>query len=76
MKIFEKVSYDKDADACYIVIKKSKIVQSEPVKSWLILDKDEKWNLVWIEVLSAKKHMSMVEKILLSQESLEKCVLS
>ena len=76
MRIFEKVSYDKDADACYISIKQAKVAKSEMVKDWLVLDKDSKWNLIWIEILSAKKHMAMIERILLSQENLEKCVLS
>ena len=40
MKIFEKVSYDKDADACYILIKKAKVAESQTKNDWLILDKD------------------------------------
>ena len=75
MKIFEKVSYDKDADACYISIKKAKVAESQAKNEWLILDKDSNWNLIWIEILSAKKHMSMIDKILLSQEKLEECIL-
>ncbi|MBQ2600002.1 DUF2283 domain-containing protein [bacterium] len=42
MNIFEKVSYDKDANACYISIKKDSVEISESVKPWLIVDKNKK----------------------------------
>lgn len=74
MNIFEKVSYDVDANACYISIKKDKIADSENVKNWLIVDRNKKGEIVGIEILSAKSHMSIIEKILLSKENIEKCV--
>ena len=76
MNIFERVSYDKDANACYISIKKDKIVVSESVKPWLIVDKNKAGEIIWLEILSANKHMSLIEKLLLSQEKIESCVLS
>ena len=76
MNIFEKVSYDKDANACYISIKKDKIESSESVKPWLIVDKNKHGEIIWLEILSANKHMSLIEKLLLSQEKIESCVLS
>jgi len=76
MRIFEKVSYDKEADACYISVSKNKISKTEMRNERLVLDKDNKWNLIGIEVLNAKSHMKIIEKILLSQWSLEQCVLS
>ncbi len=74
MNIFEKVSYDQEANACYISIKKDKVANSKAVKNWLIIDKNKKWEIIWIEILSAKSHMSLIEKILLSKENIEKCV--
>jgi len=76
MNIFEKVSYDKDANACYISIKKDKVEISESVKPRLIVDKNKSGEIVWLEILSANKHMSLIEKLLLSQEKIESCVLS
>ena len=76
MNIFEKVSYDKDANACYISVKKDKVEYSEAVKPRLVVDKNKNGEIIWLEILSADKHMSLVERILLSQEKIESCVLS
>ena len=46
MNIFERVSYDKDANACYISIKKDKVVASESVKPWLIVDKNKAGEII------------------------------
>jgi hypothetical protein len=42
----------------------------------LIVDKNKSGEIVWLEILSANKHMSLIEKLLLSQEKIESCVLS
>lgn len=76
MKIFEQVSYDPAADACYLQLTKEPVSDTEIKKNWLMLDKDKNWNLVGIEILAVKKHRKLVDRLLLSQESLEKCVLS
>ena len=76
MNIFEKVSYDREANACYIYIKNDKVDYSEQVKPRLIADKNQKWEIIWLEILSASEHMSLLNKLLLSKEKIESCVLS
>ena len=74
MQIFEEVSYDPKVDACYIRLKKDKIQDSEIKRDWLIIDKDKNWNIVWIEILNAKRHKSLIGKLVLSEKNIEKCV--
>lgn len=75
MKVFEQVSYDSDVDACYIKVSKNKVCDSEMKKSWLIVDKDKDWKIVWIEILNVKNHKGIVEKLVLSEKDIEKCLL-
>lgn len=76
MKIFEKVAYDRDADACYIFLAWWEVATTQILKDWLIVDKNAEGKAVWIEILSAKKHMDFLEKLLLSSEQVEECILS
>jgi uncharacterized protein YuzE len=46
MNIFEKVSYDRDANACYISVKKDKVEYSEKVKPRLIVDKNKSGEII------------------------------
>ncbi len=76
MNIFEKVLYDKDANACYIYVKKDVVEVSEQIKPRLIVDKNKNWEIIWLEILSANEHMSLLERLLLSKDKIESCVLS
>ncbi len=69
MKIFEQVSYDPNADACYLQISKVPVAESITKKDWLIIDKDNAWKVVGIEILAVKKHQNLVNKLLLSQQN-------
>ncbi|MGK7957450.1 MAG: DUF2283 domain-containing protein [Crocosphaera sp.] len=51
----KNISYDPDADAAYIRLQDSKIVDSETVASGVICDYDENDQVVGIEILSIKK---------------------
>ena len=74
MQIFEQVSYDSEVDACYIKILNNKVCDSEMKKNWLIVDKDKDWKIVWVEILNVKNHKGIVEKLVLSENDIEKCL--
>jgi uncharacterized protein YuzE len=50
-----KVTVDKEADALYMRLSDTKIHDSEEVKPGVILDFDEKSNLVGVEILGVSK---------------------
>lgn len=74
MKIFEQVSYDPQADACYIQISKESVASTEIKRDGIIVDKDNHGNTVWVEIIGIKQHRTLIDRLLLSQESLEQCV--
>ena len=51
------IRYDKEVDVIYIKLSDAKVAESDEEKSGLILDYDEKGNIVGIEVLNASKKM-------------------
>jgi uncharacterized protein YuzE len=51
----KNITYDPDADAAYIHIKDSKIVDSETIADGVVCDYDENDQIVGIEILSVKK---------------------
>ncbi len=51
-----RITYDKLADAQYIYIKRTKIVHTEKVEDWLLLDRDKDGDVVGIEILSPSRH--------------------
>ncbi len=75
MKIFEKVAYDREADACYIQLGTAEVATTDILKDWLIVDRNAEGKIVGIEILSAQSHMAFLEKLLLSREQIEECVL-
>ncbi len=50
-----KISYDEIADAMYIKYSDNKISNTKDL-NWSIVDFDENWNIVWIEIIWVKKH--------------------
>ena len=50
-----KVTVDKEADALYMRLSDTKIHDSEEVKPGVILDFDEKSNLVGVEILGVSR---------------------
>lgn len=74
MQIFEQVSYDPEVDACYIKISNNRVCDSEMKKKWLIVDKDKDWKIVWVEIIYVKNHKDIVEKLVLSEKNIEKCI--
>ncbi|MDJ0660310.1 MAG: DUF2283 domain-containing protein [Crocosphaera sp.] len=51
----KKITYDPDADAAYILLRDSKIIDSETIEEGVICDYDENEQIVGIEILSVTK---------------------
>jgi uncharacterized protein YuzE len=49
------IKYDSDADALYIRIREGKVLESDEVEDRIIVDYDEKGNVVGIEVFEFSK---------------------
>jgi uncharacterized protein YuzE len=57
-----KISYDKESDAVYLILNETAVVkESEEVRPGVILDFDEKNQVVGVEILSASRHVSIDE---------------
>ena len=52
-----KVKYDSDADAMYISLMDGKVSKTKPADDYVILDYDEKGNVIGIEILFVKERM-------------------
>jgi len=52
-----KIKYDKEVDILYIHFSEGKIVESDEDKPGIILDYDDKGNIVGIEVINASTQM-------------------
>lgn len=52
-----KVKYDKEADVLYIKFSNKAIAESDSDKPGIILDYDDKQNIVGLEVLNASQKM-------------------
>ncbi len=50
-----KISYDPEADAMYVKISEGNYVESDEIKKDIIVDYDENWKVIWIEILNASK---------------------
>jgi len=50
-----RFDYDPEVDALYLRLAESKVVESEEFQPGIILDFDEKGNVVGVEVLNASK---------------------
>jgi len=74
MKIFQKVSYDPDADACYIAVSSSKVHDTIQKSDDCFVDMDKDGQVVGIEILHVAKHKSLLDRILISNIPVEQCV--
>jgi uncharacterized protein YuzE len=61
-----KVIYDEEADAIYLRLKETSYYESDEIKEGLILDYDEKGNLIGIEILDVSEYLSPEELATLS----------
>lgn len=74
MKLFDTVSYDPQANACYITVHHDREVVDTVVRDDVMLDIDKAGDIVGIEILNVSKHHAIVNKLLLSQEPISACV--
>ncbi len=74
MRLFDTVSYDPQANACYITLHNDRTVVDTIVRDDVILDLDSTGDIVGIEILNVNKHHAIVNKLLLSQEPISACV--
>lgn len=51
-----KIKYDKDTDAIYVILSNDKIVESEEKSKDVIVDYNDKGEVVAIEILSIKQN--------------------
>ncbi len=54
-----KVRFDEEADALYVRLGDSRIVDSEEVRPGLIVDLDERGEVVGMEILGVAKHVDI-----------------
>ncbi|MCS7228220.1 MAG: DUF2283 domain-containing protein [Endomicrobia bacterium] len=58
-----KVIYDEHTDTILVVFKEVQVAESDESKSGVILDYDEKGDLVSVEILEASKRISKVKNL-------------
>jgi uncharacterized protein YuzE len=56
-----RISYDEKTDSLYVRLKETPYYESDEIKQGILLDYDEKGNLIAIEVLDASKYLSADE---------------
>ena len=56
-----KIYYDKDSDAIYVRLSNDKIVESEEIKKDVIVDYNEKDEVVSVEILNVKTKSNEIE---------------
>jgi len=74
MKLFDNVSYDPQANAFYITVYHDRKVADTIIRDDVMLDIDDTGDIVGIEILNADKHHAMINRLLLSKESIWTCV--
>jgi uncharacterized protein YuzE len=70
MKLFDNVSYDPQANAFYITVYHDRKVADTIIRDDVMLDVDDTGDIVGIEILNADKHHAMINRLLLSKESI------
>ena len=56
-----RISYDEKADALYIRLKETTYYESEEIREGVLLDYDDKGNLIGLEILDASEYLSADE---------------
>ena len=68
-----RISYDEKTDSLYVRLKEAPYYESDEVKHGILLDYDDKGNLIAIEVLEASEYLSSDELASLTY-SVEKAI--
>lgn len=56
-----RISYDERADALYIRLKETPYYESDEVREGVLLDYDDKGNVIGLEILDASEYLSRDE---------------
>jgi len=56
-----RISYDEKTDSLYVRLKETAYCESDEVKAGVLLDYDDKGNLIGIEILDASGYLSTDE---------------
>ena len=56
-----RISYDEKTDSLYVRLKETPYYESDEVKQGVLLDYDDKGNLIAIEILDASEYLSADE---------------
>ena len=59
-----KIKYDKDVDVLYIEFVNDKVAESDEEKKGIIIDYNDKGNIVGIEVLNASSKMKQPNSLI------------
>ncbi|ODS34260.1 MAG: hypothetical protein SCARUB_00634 [Candidatus Scalindua rubra] len=65
-----KIEYSKEADAIYVYFKEEYVAKSKEIEDGIVIDFDEKGQLVGIEVLDATKRFKLSDIVNVNIENL------
>ena len=63
-----KIIYDQETDTMTVILKESAIAESDETKSGVIIDYDNKGDIVSIEILDAKNRVSQPTQVIYQLE--------
>jgi len=65
-----KIEYSKEADAIYIYFKEDYVAESREIEDGIVIDFDEKGQLIGIEVLDVRQRFSLSDIVNVNIENL------
>lgn len=65
-----KIEYSKEADAIYVYFKEEFVAKSKEIEDGVVIDFDEKGQLIGIEVLDVSQHFSLSDIVNVNIENL------
>lgn len=65
-----KIEYSKEADAIYVYFKEAFVAKSKEIEDGVVIDFDEKGQLIGIEVLDVSQRFSLSDIVNVSIENL------
>ncbi len=65
-----KIEYSKEADAIYVYFKEEYVAKSKEIEDGVVVDFDEKGQLIGIEVLDASKRFKLSDIVNVNIENL------
>ena len=65
-----KIEYSKEADALYVYFKEAFVAKSKEIEDGVVIDFDEKNQLIGIEVLDVSKRFSLSDIVNINIENL------